>query len=126
MYPDQPGPDFSMLARSIPGVSTRVPSTGPRSHPPQSQVALGAALSAVSYDLAKLNRVLVDHFGSGEVGNRNIAARAKHLILFVIIIYVSRKLESKNGAHSNAHRGGRLPRQLRKRSTVVYEQSPVQ
>lgn len=37
-------------------------------------VALGAALSVVSYDLAKLNRVLTDHFGSGEVGNRNIAA----------------------------------------------------
>jgi 2-oxoglutarate ferredoxin oxidoreductase subunit alpha len=37
-------------------------------------VALGAALSAVSYDLTMLNRVLADHFGSGEVGNRNIAA----------------------------------------------------
>jgi len=37
-------------------------------------VALGAALSAVSYDLPKLDRVLADHFGSGEVGNRNIAA----------------------------------------------------
>ncbi len=37
-------------------------------------VALGAALSAVSYDLAMLNRVLADHFGSGEVANRNIAA----------------------------------------------------
>jgi len=37
-------------------------------------VALGAALSVVSYDLTKLNRVLADHFGSGEVGNRNIAA----------------------------------------------------
>jgi 2-oxoglutarate ferredoxin oxidoreductase subunit alpha len=37
-------------------------------------VALGAALSAVSYDLTMLNRVLADHFGSGEVGNSNIAA----------------------------------------------------
>jgi len=37
-------------------------------------VALGAALSAVSYDLSILDRVLADHFGSGEVGNRNIAA----------------------------------------------------
>jgi 2-oxoglutarate ferredoxin oxidoreductase subunit alpha len=37
-------------------------------------VALGAALSAVSYDLTVLNRVLTNHFGSGEVGNRNIAA----------------------------------------------------
>jgi 2-oxoglutarate ferredoxin oxidoreductase subunit alpha len=37
-------------------------------------VALGAALSAVSYDLTMLNRVLADHFGSGEVGSRNIAA----------------------------------------------------
>jgi 2-oxoglutarate ferredoxin oxidoreductase subunit alpha len=37
-------------------------------------VALGAALSAVSYDLTMLNRVLADHFGSGEVGDRNIAA----------------------------------------------------
>jgi 2-oxoglutarate ferredoxin oxidoreductase subunit alpha len=37
-------------------------------------VALGAALSTVSYDLTVLNRVLADHFGSGEVGNRNIAA----------------------------------------------------
>jgi 2-oxoglutarate ferredoxin oxidoreductase subunit alpha len=37
-------------------------------------VALGAALSAVSYDLPMLNGVLADHFGSGEVTNRNIAA----------------------------------------------------
>jgi 2-oxoglutarate ferredoxin oxidoreductase subunit alpha len=37
-------------------------------------VALGAALSLVNYDLNILNRVLVDHFGRGEVGNRNIAA----------------------------------------------------
>jgi 2-oxoglutarate ferredoxin oxidoreductase subunit alpha len=37
-------------------------------------VALGAALSAVSYDLTMLNGVLADHFGSGEVTNRNIAA----------------------------------------------------
>jgi 2-oxoglutarate ferredoxin oxidoreductase subunit alpha len=37
-------------------------------------VALGAVLSAVGYDLAILNRVLTDHFGSGEVGDRNIAA----------------------------------------------------
>jgi 2-oxoglutarate ferredoxin oxidoreductase subunit alpha len=37
-------------------------------------VALGAALSAVSYDLGKLNSVLADYFGTGEVGNRNIAA----------------------------------------------------
>jgi 2-oxoglutarate ferredoxin oxidoreductase subunit alpha len=37
-------------------------------------VALGAALSAVNYNLDILNRVLVDHFGRGEVGNRNIAA----------------------------------------------------
>jgi 2-oxoglutarate ferredoxin oxidoreductase subunit alpha len=37
-------------------------------------VALGAALSAVNYNLDMLNTVLVDHFGRGEVGNRNIAA----------------------------------------------------
>jgi 2-oxoglutarate ferredoxin oxidoreductase subunit alpha len=37
-------------------------------------VALGAALSAVGYDLAILNRVLTDHFGNWKVGNRNIAA----------------------------------------------------
>ena len=37
-------------------------------------VALGAALSAVSYDLPMLNRVLNEHFGRGEVGDRNIAA----------------------------------------------------
>ena len=37
-------------------------------------VALGAALSAVGYDLAILNGVLTDHFGNGEVGNRNVAA----------------------------------------------------
>jgi len=37
-------------------------------------VALGAALSEVGCDLAILNRVLTDHFGNGEVGNRNIAA----------------------------------------------------
>jgi len=37
-------------------------------------VALGAALSAVNYDLNMLNAVLVDRFGRGEVGDRNIAA----------------------------------------------------
>ena len=37
-------------------------------------VALGAALAAVNYDVDTLNAVLVDHFGSGEVGNKNIAA----------------------------------------------------
>jgi 2-oxoglutarate ferredoxin oxidoreductase subunit alpha len=37
-------------------------------------VALGAALSAVNYDLNMLNEVLVDRFGKGEVGDRNIAA----------------------------------------------------
>jgi len=37
-------------------------------------VALGAALSAVNYDLNMLNAVLVDRFGKGEVGDRNIAA----------------------------------------------------
>jgi 2-oxoglutarate ferredoxin oxidoreductase subunit alpha len=37
-------------------------------------VALGAALSVVNYDLSILNVVLVDRFGKGEVGDRNIAA----------------------------------------------------
>jgi len=37
-------------------------------------VALGAALSAVNYDLNMLNMVLVDRFGKGKVGDRNIAA----------------------------------------------------
>jgi len=37
-------------------------------------VALGAALSLVNYDLNMLNTVLVDRFGKGEVGDRNIAA----------------------------------------------------
>jgi len=37
-------------------------------------VALGAALSAVNYDLNMLNTVLVDRFGKGEVGDKNIAA----------------------------------------------------
>ncbi len=37
-------------------------------------VALGAALSAVGYDLAILNRVLTEHFGNGKVGYRNVAA----------------------------------------------------
>jgi 2-oxoglutarate ferredoxin oxidoreductase subunit alpha len=37
-------------------------------------VALGAALAAVNYDIGTLNTVLADHFGSGEVGNKNIAA----------------------------------------------------
>jgi len=37
-------------------------------------VALGAALSLVNYDLNMLNEVLVDRFGKGEVGGRNIAA----------------------------------------------------
>jgi 2-oxoglutarate ferredoxin oxidoreductase subunit alpha len=37
-------------------------------------VALGAALSVVNYDLNMLNTVLVDRFGKGEVGDRNIAA----------------------------------------------------
>jgi 2-oxoglutarate/2-oxoacid ferredoxin oxidoreductase subunit alpha len=37
-------------------------------------VALGAALSAVSYDLNVLNAVLVDRFGKGEVADKNIAA----------------------------------------------------
>jgi 2-oxoglutarate ferredoxin oxidoreductase subunit alpha len=37
-------------------------------------VALGAALSLVDYDLNVLNTVLVERFGKGEVGDRNIAA----------------------------------------------------
>ncbi|MDH4067314.1 MAG: 2-oxoacid:acceptor oxidoreductase subunit alpha [Dehalococcoidia bacterium] len=37
-------------------------------------VALGAALAAVNYDLDMLNTVLTDHFGKGEVGDKNIAA----------------------------------------------------
>ncbi len=37
-------------------------------------VALGAALSALDYDPSMLNTVLIDHFGRGEVGNKNIAA----------------------------------------------------
>lgn len=37
-------------------------------------VALGAALSVVNYDLGMLDTVLADHFGRGEVGNKNIAA----------------------------------------------------
>lgn len=37
-------------------------------------VALGAALSAVNYDLNTLNTVLVDRFGKGEVADKNIAA----------------------------------------------------
>lgn len=37
-------------------------------------VALGAALSVVNYDLNILNTVLVERFGKGEVGDRNIAA----------------------------------------------------
>jgi 2-oxoglutarate ferredoxin oxidoreductase subunit alpha len=37
-------------------------------------VALGAALSVVNYDLNMLNTVLVDRFGKGKVGDRNIAA----------------------------------------------------
>ena len=37
-------------------------------------VALGAALSAVNYDLNMLGTVLADHFGRGEVGNKNIVA----------------------------------------------------
>jgi 2-oxoglutarate ferredoxin oxidoreductase subunit alpha len=37
-------------------------------------VALGAALSAVNYNLDLLNTVLVDHFEKGEVADRNIAA----------------------------------------------------
>jgi 2-oxoglutarate ferredoxin oxidoreductase subunit alpha len=36
--------------------------------------ALGAALSTVNYDLNILNEILVDRFGKGEIGNRNIAA----------------------------------------------------
>jgi 2-oxoglutarate ferredoxin oxidoreductase subunit alpha len=37
-------------------------------------VALGAALAAVNYDLDMLNTVLTDHFGKGEIGDKNIAA----------------------------------------------------
>jgi 2-oxoglutarate ferredoxin oxidoreductase subunit alpha len=37
-------------------------------------VALGAALSLVNYDLNTLNEILVDRFGKGKVGDRNIAA----------------------------------------------------
>ncbi|OGN97316.1 MAG: hypothetical protein A2Z77_02565 [Chloroflexi bacterium RBG_13_51_36] len=37
-------------------------------------VALGAALAVVDYDLNTLSAVLVDHFGEGEVADRNIAA----------------------------------------------------
>ena len=37
-------------------------------------VALGAALSLVDYDLNILNTVLVERFGKGEVGDRNVAA----------------------------------------------------
>ena len=37
-------------------------------------VALGAALALVGYDLDLLNPALVEHFGKGEVGERNIAA----------------------------------------------------
>lgn len=37
-------------------------------------VALGAALSLVNYDLNVLNTVLVERFGKGEVGDRNVAA----------------------------------------------------
>lgn len=37
-------------------------------------VALGAALSAVNYDLSILNTVLVDRFGKGKVADSNIAA----------------------------------------------------
>jgi 2-oxoglutarate ferredoxin oxidoreductase subunit alpha len=37
-------------------------------------VALGAALSLVNYDLNMLNEILVDRFGKGKVGDRNIAA----------------------------------------------------
>jgi 2-oxoglutarate ferredoxin oxidoreductase subunit alpha len=37
-------------------------------------VALGAAISTVNYDLNMLNMVLVDLFGNGEVGDRNIKA----------------------------------------------------
>jgi 2-oxoglutarate ferredoxin oxidoreductase subunit alpha len=36
--------------------------------------ALGAALSLVNYDLNILNVLLIDRFGNGEVGDRNIAA----------------------------------------------------
>jgi 2-oxoglutarate ferredoxin oxidoreductase subunit alpha len=37
-------------------------------------VALGVALAAVDYDSDILNAVLVDHFGKGEVADKNIAA----------------------------------------------------
>lgn len=37
-------------------------------------VGLGAALAAVNYDLNILNAVLVERFGHGEVGDRNVAA----------------------------------------------------
>jgi 2-oxoglutarate ferredoxin oxidoreductase subunit alpha len=37
-------------------------------------VALGAALSLVNYDLNMLNEVLVERFGKGKVGDRNIKA----------------------------------------------------
>ena len=37
-------------------------------------VALGAALAIVNYDLNILNTVLVDRFGNGELGSKNIAA----------------------------------------------------
>jgi 2-oxoglutarate ferredoxin oxidoreductase subunit alpha len=37
-------------------------------------VALGVALAAVDYDSNILNAVLVDHFGKGEVADKNIAA----------------------------------------------------
>jgi len=37
-------------------------------------VALGAAMAAVDYDLNILNAVLVERFGKGEVGDRNVAA----------------------------------------------------
>jgi 2-oxoglutarate ferredoxin oxidoreductase subunit alpha len=37
-------------------------------------VALGAALAAANYDLDRLDTVLADHFGSGEVGSKNMAA----------------------------------------------------
>jgi 2-oxoglutarate ferredoxin oxidoreductase subunit alpha len=37
-------------------------------------VALGAALAAVNYNLNILNTVLVDRFGKGEVGDKNLAA----------------------------------------------------
>jgi len=37
-------------------------------------VALGAALSLLNYDLNVLNTVLVERFGKGEIGDRNVAA----------------------------------------------------